>query len=422
MHNVEEIVAKILTYCTKRRTTIREAVGRLAPGNLRSITKALAINVAKNYILLDKLAEEILGIQVKNLNEFEKNLLRTIIYEVKYRNRRILENLLKKFRICRRDLRILKNIDVKEVVRNLTRVEQLEIIYSVPRFVINRLVIYTQDLEDLEKLLKYFQEEPVKYVRVSKRYSTQEVVKMLEAKGIECRVDDHFKDLIIIEKTRTNITRLSEYKKGIIHPQDKASLAVSVELLKESLKEKALLIDVTAGPGNKISYVAEHGAYSIGVEISRRRVKEIDRNVKRLKITNIDYIQADSRRIPLRFNRRAVILVDPDCTSIGRLHINPEIKLWLTEKDIRDRSERQYTLLSSILNQVLRNCVVYYCTCTLTYEENERNIIRICRDYDVDLEDVRIPIVEESKVLKRTYLIFPHRYKCTGMFVVKLVW
>ncbi|NPB00978.1 MAG: RsmB/NOP family class I SAM-dependent RNA methyltransferase [Crenarchaeota archaeon] len=421
MHNIEEIVAKILTYCKTRRTTIREAVGKIAPEKVRPIAKALAVNVAKNYILLDKLGEKILSINTEELNEFHKNLLRTVIYEIRYRNIRIRDKLLRKYRISKRDIEILKNIEIDDITRELTSIDRLEIKYSTPKFIINRLLAYTYDIYELENLLRYFQKEPVKYVRVLKRHEVSNIIRRLERKGLKCRVDNHFRDLIIIERSNINLTELEEYKRGIIHPQDKASLAVSVELLRESLKRKTILIDMTAGPGNKISYVAEHGVYSIGLELSRRRILEIHRNIRRLRLDNIDYLQANSRKAPLKIRKEVIILVDPDCTSIGRLHINPEIKLWLTEEDIRERSERQYALLSSILSQVSRHCVVYYCTCTLTYEENERIVIRMCRDYDVDLEDVCVPIVEESRILRRAYLILPHRYRCTGMFIAKLV-
>ncbi|NPA69254.1 MAG: transcription antitermination protein NusB, partial [Crenarchaeota archaeon] len=112
MYNIEEIVAKVLTYCTKRRTTIREAVGKLAPERLRPIVKALALNIAKNYILLDKICEDILRIDTRKLSEFEKNILRTVIYEIKYRNIKIRENILRKFKISRRDISIIRNIEI----------------------------------------------------------------------------------------------------------------------------------------------------------------------------------------------------------------------------------------------------------------------------------------------------------------------
>ncbi len=423
MPNIEELVAKTLTYCTKRKTTIREAIGKIVPQqNLRPLVKALSINIAKNYILLDTIAREKLSIDIERLDEYSRNILRTIIYEIRYRNIRIRERLLRKFKINKADIRNIKRLDEKELTSNLKPLERLEILYSMPRFIINRLLIYVKDLQELEELLRYYMREPTRYVRINVRnVNPIEIVKKLRRKGIECYQDIHFEDLIVIERSRINITKLEEYKRGIIHPQDKASIAISRTILEDCKENNAIFVDTTAGPGNKSSYVAQHGVYSIGIEISRRRLMEIDRNIKRIGVELLDYLQGDSIRIPIKIPNRAILLIDPDCTSIGRLHINPEIKLWLTEEDIRKRSERQYKLISSIIECSPKNVKIYYCTCTLTYEENEQNIIRTVENYNIYIQEININISTRSRILRKCNVILPHMYKCTGMFIAKII-
>jgi 16S rRNA (cytosine967-C5)-methyltransferase len=197
---------------------------------------------------------------------------------------------------------------------------------------------------------------------------------------------------------------------------------VSTAIL-EDLKELGggKVIDITGGPGGKITHVSQYGFHTVGVDLSYRRVKEIERHVKRMHIYLTDYLCADSRKIPVKLSKFKVILVDPECTGLGRLHHNPEAKMWISIRDMHKHVKLQYELLKKAVEQAAPGTIIYYCTCTLTVEENERQIEKILSEYNVDLCEVRPFIGCESPFLKYAQRLYPHLHDTTGFFIAKLV-
>ncbi len=425
MLSIEELTAKVLTYCIEKKTTIRDSIYKLIKyENIRPIIKALSINIAKRYLTIDAICREFLNIKLERLDNYRKNLLRVLVYEILYRNYSVdkLYRFLRKFKLCIRDIALLsKNFDINELLHGKDFIEKLSVKYSTPRWIIERFMMYVED--SIEDLLKFLMEKPVKYVRVCTHLvSVYEVVRRLNEKGISCSVDPDFDDLIVIHSD-VNVTKLKEYRDGLIYPQDKASLAISKLLLEECRKYKTIFIDLTAGPGNKMSYISQYGFYTIGFEISRRRILEIKRNVERIRLYNVDYVHTDSTYLPIKLrDSTKLFLIDPDCSSLGRLQHNPEIKMWLTPIDVLNKSRLQRNLLRNVLSKVLRGSTVYYCTCTLTYEENEYNVISMLNLDNVDIDYTGIlKLGISSPILRKCVIILPHIHRCSGFFISKIV-
>ncbi len=122
---------------------------------------------------------------------------------------------------------------------------------------------------------------------------------------------------------------------------------------------KGRVLDLTSAPGGKALHAKDLGSVVIANDIDHKRFafKEIER------------VRSDARLPPFRKAFDTLIL-DPDCTGIGRLH-SPETRIWLSMTNKYKLAEYQRTLISSALKLLRRGTRFIYSTCTVTWEENE---------------------------------------------------
>lgn len=137
------------------------------------------------------------------------------------------------------------------------------------------------------------------------------------------------------------------------------------------------MLDVCAAPGNKTAQARESGAWTVGSDLSSRRLETVP----------APNVVLDAR-VPLPFEAEFDrILVDAPCSGTGTLAHNPEIKWRLTESDIARHAERQRRILTNALAALKPGGLLVYSTCSLEPEENEqviesvapRRVVRIVR-------------------------------------------
>jgi 16S rRNA (cytosine967-C5)-methyltransferase len=73
----------------------------------------------------------------------------------------------------------------------------------------------------------------------------------------------------------------------------------------------------------------------------------------------------------------ATILLDAPCTGLGTLSRRPDIKWKRTEADITALCATQAAMLDQALNALPPGGALYYLTCTLSPEENQRQVARL---------------------------------------------
>ena len=425
---VEEIAAHVLTISVRKRVSLRLAASEFFskyPEHepLKPAVRVVTTEVARRFKLLDRAAEIVLGVDVRRLDEYRRNLLRVVVFESMYRDIPLerIEKASAKLKISRSQLRKLREINERDLLRGLNYVERLCVKYSIPRWVLDEFI--RAKIPDIENLLECFMHDPPRYIRVATHLvKRDELARRLERYGIVCEPDPDFDDLLRVVEMETHLAKTEEYAKGLYHIQDKSSVLVGHAILRDLNKlGKTALIDVTGGPGGKITHVSQYGYYSVGVDLSWKRVKEIDRHVKRMQIYLTDYLCADSLKIPIRIEKFKVVLVDPECTGLGRLHHNPEAKMWISRRDLEKHIKLQYALLREVLRRVQRGTIVYYCTCTMTLDENERQIEKALSEFNVELLDIEPFIGYPSPFIDKVQRLYPHLNQTTGFFIAKLL-
>ncbi len=417
---IEEICAEILRDVEERQISIRGAIedriGEELVRRFRSLILALCLEVVRRYILLDKIFEHTVGDPPRDL--YRRNIVRIITYEAKYRSVSVdrLVRICRKNRIkvSRNDIYSIRSLDENEIIKNLNYEERLHVLHSIPvwlvRYILRRFV-------DGEKIIESFSKKLPTYVRC--RIERDVIVKKLRDLGIEAREDPDINDAIIVDKIKLNIV---ERELGnLIYVQDKPSMLIAHIARNIVKKDNIKVLDICSAPGGKAIHVADifPKATIIGIDISYRRLIT-ERNLSyRYNVQNkIDLICTSALKTSIRECSPDIVIIDPDCSSIGKLSHSPEIRLWLREHHIYEMARLQYKIMKNILRVLRENIIIIYSTCTITFEENEMNIERICNEHGLELINLCEIFPKFCNIYMRGSLrLFPHVHNTGGYFI-----
>ncbi len=142
-----------------------------------------------------------------------------------------------------------------------------------------------------------------------------------------------------------------------LHPEKLVIMELASATIAHLVKGKVL--DLTSAPGGKALHSWDLGHFTVANDI----------DVRRFAFKGFEIVASDARLPPFRKGFDTVIL-DPDCTGIGRLH-SPETRLWLPLVNRKKLVEYQAQLIKSALALLKEGSRFIYSTCTITYDENE---------------------------------------------------
>jgi len=427
---IEVACARILERVEKKMISIRGAIEdyvKIDPSirPVRDVILALCLGTVRNYVLLDYLVRYTCGIDLVKLSLFEKYLIRVLAYEVKFREcspdraKRVLKHC-RGVRLSAQDLFKIRDVNINDLTRCLSIEERLHVRYSVPLWLVKYL-ISNFGLEDTEKMLAAFNDRAPLYIRVNiRKVSREELLKRLIERGVEAYPDEDLEDVIYIERLNVNLESLEEYRTGLFYIQDKSSALVG-HVTKMLVLDSFKVVDACSAPGGKAMHLQEIAkCYIIAADVSYRRLLTERGLVARYSYTDIDLVCANMLRPPLRKIKTDVVLLDPDCTSLGKLAHSPEVRLWIRRHHIRDYARHQYKLARSIINNIDFKYLVYS-TCTITIEENEQNITKLCEEFNLEVVNLADTFKKFSnKFLPGTLRLFPHTHRTGGYFIAVL--
>ena len=163
------------------------------------------------------------------------------------------------------------------------------------------------------------------------------------------------------------------YKLGMFTPQDESSMLVAEKL---DPKHGHLVMDMCAAPGGKTTAIAErmnNTGKIIASDIYRRKLDLIDKEAKRLGITNIETRSWDATRVDsAMLNKADRVLVDAPCSGLGVVRRKPEIKYKNKSTEMELLPKKQLAILSASSSYVKPGGRLVYSTCTVNPYENER--------------------------------------------------
>ncbi len=295
--------------------------------------------------------------------------------------------------------------------------ESLEIRHSFPTEIIDIFRKEVAGEEELSKLLESSNDIPPISLRVRPEFrNDKDTLRALE--DFSYRNGNISKNGIYILKG--GIIESSLFKTGIVSIQDEASIFAVEKFFKEDMR---LVIDLCAAPGGKSLAVAELMKYEedkankdnysairskvLAFDIYEHKADLIKNAIKRTGLNNVEAIVEDSSILKEElFSVADGVIVDGPCSGLGVIRRRPEIKY--KKHDYKSLIALQEKLLYNGSRYVKKGGRLMYTTCTINYEENERQI----QNFLAHMNDVG---EKWDKIYERQML--PHLDKTDGFYI-----
>ena len=296
--------------------------------------------------------------------------------------------------------------------RDEDEVKYLSVKYSYAPWIIELwLEYYTKEF--VEELLKAGNAKPPLTVRMNwLKVRKEDLVKALTDRGYGVEDGKLCQNALYIKGS--GVLDSEFYHHGFFTPQDESSMLVSEKL---GVKQGDLVMDVCAAPGGKTTAIAErmnNTGKIIASDIYRRKLDIVDKEAKRLGITNIETRSWDATRVDSTMIKKAdCVLVDAPCSGLGVVRRKPEIKYREKTDELDLLPKKQLKILSSSASYVKPGGMLVYSTCTINPEENEKvveDFLKANRDFEKEERILLLPNVNNTDgfficVMKRDDLL-----------------
>ncbi|MDH7605835.1 MAG: 16S rRNA (cytosine(967)-C(5))-methyltransferase RsmB [Melioribacter sp.] len=324
----------------------------------------------------------------------------------------------------------LANAVLRNIIRNKESIRYpnpdedlvayLSAYYSHPTWMVKRW-LKRFGREATEKLLIANNSKPVMTLRVNNLVTNKEELKSLldsvELKYTESKILPEFIRL----NNLTNITDWEYFQKGYFSIQDE-STGLPVKLL--DVKPEMRVLDLCSAPGGKTAFIADlmnNQGEIIALDRFDSRLRILEKNLSRLKVTNVKTIPIDAMAYndEIGFDR---VLIDAPCSGLGTLTKKPDLKWKKDLGDIRKIVNIQYDLLKKGASMLKVGGALVYSTCTTEPEENFEVIKRFIS------ENTNFKLIDASEMFSKELVdengciqTYPHIHGVDGSFAAKLI-
>ena len=264
-----------------------------------------------------------------------------------------------------------KKIYLTLPTRDEDEVRYLSVKYSYAPWIIELWLKY-YSVSFVEKLLEAGNETAPLTIRANwLKIRKEDLKKVLRERGFEVEDGDICQNALHVKGSR--ILESDLYRYGLFTPQDESSMLVSEKI---GVRQGDVVMDVCAAPGGKTTAIAErmnNTGKIIASDIYRRKLDIVDKEAKRLGITNIETRSWDATRVDSTMVKKADrVLVDAPCSGLGVIRRKPEIKYKELSNEMKLLPDKQIAILSASSSYVKPGGTLVYSTCTINPEENEK--------------------------------------------------
>lgn len=271
------------------------------------------------------------------------------------------------------------------------------------------------------------------------KINVNDLKKRLDEKGWNIKQPFPDNPEIMIVKSRLKpgeLGRTKEHLLGYYYVQEISSM---LPLLVLNPKPGENLLDLCSSPGSKTTQAAammENSGLIIANEVSLGRIRVLNSNLERCGVSNtivtrkegVKFCKRIREKTNLRFDK---ILVDAPCSGEGTLRKSPKTFLMWNVKIIENLSKLQKRLAEEALKILKVGGEMVYSTCTLSPEEDEEVVDYLLRNYDIEVESVKLPIKLrcgvcewEGKVydeqMSKACRLYPQDNDTDGFFFAKI--
>jgi NOL1/NOP2/sun family putative RNA methylase len=294
------------------------------------------------------------------------------------------------------------------------------------------------DEKDYDKFFEISKFEPRKSIRVNTlKISVDELVKILKKKGWKFRQLDGNEEIIIIESELKpgELGNCREHMLGYYYIQEVTSMMPIIAL---NPKSGEIILDLCAAPGSKTTQIAsmmKNKGTIIANDVSIGRMRILITNLERIGVTNSIVVRHDGLALCKRFKKLGMkfdkILVDAPCSGEGGLRCDNRVLLEWSEKMVESMGRKQKILLEAAIDILKEEGELIYSTCTYSPEENESVVQSILDEYNMEIVNVKLPLVTRNGItkwrkenysdkMKKAVRIYHHDNDMEGFFLCKM--
>ena len=410
---------------TSMKTLLRE-MQTTSPDSIDSQiqVQSLALSIIRFRNTIDYLLSKSLGHTLATSLSFQdKNVLRLILFEAKWLSSDIDELFnsypdLKKFE---RKLKKVISRDLDDIFQKMPFVNRLSLRYSHPTFIVKTL-LDNLPLEDSIDLLIANNQKRSYYIRPNFFHENSDaIIKSLQ--GVQLENNTEFSNLYRVISGIDQIVGSSYFQDGQIIIQDLASIATVKSLAPQSGEK---IWDSCAAPGMKTQYIAElmEGTGEIiATDMYEERVNIAHARAEKLRVPNVEWIQADATRPIVTDADR--ILIDAPCTSTGIFQAYPSFKWRLNKETLFALMTIQNKILDGILTAYANRpgTEIVFSTCSILPHEGESQIDSALKKHNIELlepypfGDRGYAGFDCSKYVRR---LFPNKHNTSGFFIARM--
>ena len=275
--------------------------------------------------------------------------------------------------------------------------------------------------EQTERLLMLANHPPHVTYRVnSLKTKPDEVANILQRHGVEFSYGRYLPEFIHIEQSGLPLDA-ELIKTGKVFVQDE-SAGLAAKLLNP--KEGQSVIDMTAAPGGKSTYMAllmGNKGRLVAVDKSRHRLAVLTDNSKRLGLSIVESVVSDM----FGYSSDDLfdgVLLDPPCTGWGTAGKHSDLRWAKTEEDIRKLSKIQTAMLNRASKLVKPGGTLVYSTCSIIRAENDDIVEEFLVRHDEFELDSAANTFPKDVVSERGFVkTYPSFEKLDGAFAARLV-
>ncbi len=280
---------------------------------------------------------------------------------------------------------VLRSIDRSLTAENKAGEEALSLSYSLPQWIVDQwLPVY--GARTVARMGEdFFREKPTTIRFDPDRISREELIRKLEDAGVTVedpaaaaeKAGERTEDIpqtALSVSGYDHLEGLASFRNGDFMVQDLSSMQAG---LWADPKDGDLVLDVCAAPGGKALHAAEllHGTGRVEArDVSEKKVAQINENIARSGLTNIQARQMDALVLdPASVGKADIVLADLPCSGLGTIGHKPDVKYRMTPQKQRELADLQRQILSVVQAYVRPGGKLLYSTCTISRMENEEN-------------------------------------------------
>jgi 16S rRNA (cytosine967-C5)-methyltransferase len=239
--------------------------------------------------------------------------------------------------------------------------------------------------------------------------------------GAPTRTDPELPEALVLEGP-FDLHGSSLWGAGAILAQSRAAMLVARTL---DPRPGERVLDLCAAPGGKSTHIAAlMGGQGevLAVERNPARAAELRDTACRLHATSVRVEISDAvlhRPEGDLFDR---VLVDPPCSGLGTLQARADLRWRVTPEQVSQMAATQAAILDAGARALRPDGVLVYSTCTISPDENERQIEQFLdRNSDFALDD----LTNEQQIhthphASNVLLTMPHRDHTAGFFIARM--